>query len=135
MFIIILKRVDDYMKKGFTLVELLGVIAILGIIGIIAFPVVNSTIKESKQDSYNAQVALIEEAAQKWSVKNVEHLPETGDVLYIKLNDLITGGFIVKTNNGKLINPLDNSEMTGCVKVIYLDEYNQYSYEYSEICG
>lgn len=122
------------MKKGFTLVELLGVIVILGIIGVIAYPIVNGTIKESKQDSYNAQVSIIEEAGQKWGIRNVEKLPETGEILYIKIDELISSGFIAKTNNGKLINPLDNSEMTGCVKVTYLDEYKQYSYEYTEVC-
>ena len=63
------------MKKGFTLVEILGVIVVLGIIGLIAFPIVNSTIKETKQKSYDAQIKMIVEAGQKWGVKNVEQLP------------------------------------------------------------
>ena len=40
------------MKKGFTLVELITVLIILAVIGLIVFPTVNSTIKESKEKAY-----------------------------------------------------------------------------------
>ncbi|HPF83218.1 MAG TPA: prepilin-type N-terminal cleavage/methylation domain-containing protein [Bacilli bacterium] len=40
------------MKKGFTLIELLAVILILGIIALIAIPVVNNIIKEAKKGSF-----------------------------------------------------------------------------------
>lgn len=123
------------MKKGFTLVEILGVIVVLGVIGLIAFPIVNSTIKETKQNSYDAQIKMIVEAGQKWGVKNVEKLPDINETKYIKISELIEEGLIVKTKGGKLINPIDDTEMTGCVKVSYLTDYNQYSYEYSEVCG
>ena len=36
------------MKKGFTLVELIAVIIIIGIIAMITFPIVNNSIQKSK---------------------------------------------------------------------------------------
>ena len=121
-------------KSGFTLVELLAVIVILCVIGMITVPVVNVIIKDTKQKSYNAQISLIVEAGKKWGLKNVEKLPVDDDVLYVTVGELISNGYIAKVENGKLINPIDDTEMTGCVLVKYISEYNQYSYEYKEKC-
>ena len=58
-------------KEGFTLVELLAVIVIIGIIYLIVFPSVTSFIDKSKEKSYNIQVDLIEKASKK-SLQNVD---------------------------------------------------------------
>ena len=62
-------------KKGFTLAELLGIIIILGVITLIAFPIINKMIKDSKLDAYDAQVKTIIEAARTWAVNNPDRLP------------------------------------------------------------
>lgn len=49
----IIYRIGDVMKnKGFTLIEILGVILVLGIIGMIIYPKVAQTIENSRQNSY-----------------------------------------------------------------------------------
>ena len=118
------------MKKGFTLVELMAVIILLAVICAISFPVVNSIISSTKQEAYDNQVLLLVEAGKKWGIKNVDKLPLEGE-LYITIEQLLEGGFI---ENGRITNPKDNTEMTGCVLVKYISEYNQYSYEYKEKC-
>lgn len=125
------------MKKGFTLIELITVIIVLGIVGLIVFPVVNKSIKNSKEKAYDRQVDMIVEGARKWAVSHNNELPdmETGAYLKIQISDLMQSGDITKTKDGKLKNPKEGSKnMEGCVLVHYSNEYNQYLYEYSETC-
>lgn len=121
-------------KKGFTLIELIATLIIVGIIALIAYPVVNSTIKNSKQKSYNAQVELIIEATKKLGLKNTDLLPEDDETSKIYLNTLIQEGLLKNVSNEGLINPLDDTIMDGCVVIKYSSEYNQYTYEYIEEC-
>ena len=77
--------------KGFTLVELLGIIIILGVVALICFPKVNSMIKQSKQDAYDAQVKNIVDSARSWAVDNNSRLPQinSSSELRISVLDLI----------------------------------------------
>lgn len=60
---------DIYMKKGFTLVELLAVIIILGVIALITFPIVDNSIKNSKQAALEQTIDSILESARNYSVE------------------------------------------------------------------
>lgn len=122
------------MKKGFTLIELVAVVIVLGVIGIIVFPVVNSTIKNGKQKSYDAQVELIIEASKKWGVKNAELLPDGDNETKVYVNTMIQDGLLKNVSKEGLINPIDDTVMDGCVVIKYSSEYNQYTYEYNEDC-
>ena len=58
-------------EKGFTLVELLAVIVILGVILVIAVPQVMNVIKNSKDDAWDDSVSLIKRAIElKTSISN-----------------------------------------------------------------
>ena len=52
-------------NKGFTLVEMITVIALLAIIGMISIPVVEGVIKRSKDRVYEAQLEEIKSRAKK----------------------------------------------------------------------
>ena len=120
------------MKKGFTLIELIGIIVILGVISFIVFPVVSSSIKNGKEKAYNEQVGRIIEAAKKWANDNTDLLPSDDEELYVNINTLVSSGFIKKNKEGNLINPKDNTNMTGCVLIRYASVYNQYTFEYTD---
>ena len=51
-------------KKGFTLVELLAVIVLLGLVALIAAPAITGIIKQSKENLSDSQKASIELSAK-----------------------------------------------------------------------
>lgn len=115
-------------QKGFTLVELLAVIIILGIIALIVVPIVNDTLKEQREKLYEKQINTIEEAVEGWGAVNTDKLPNAGDpTYYIKLEDLVEQGFL---KNGDIKDPRTNDIMTGCVSISFDSDYNQYVYDY-----
>ena len=124
------------MKKGFTLIEVLAVIIILAILALIAVPAINGVLKNSRQKAYDLQVDTIEEAAMKYSIEHNEILPKDDGIFtnQLMLSQLISSGYIEKTDNGKIYNPIDNSEMNGCVNIKYDLNYNQYTYIYDNEC-
>src|SRR5574344_1257996 len=112
-------------KRGFTLVELLGLIVILAVIAAITIPTVTGIIKKNKEKAYNATVATIIDASKKWSSDNSSMVSDTEDS-YVRLATL-TEGYI---DQDELINPITNNTMDGCVKISHSDTYNQYEYSY-----
>src|SRR5574344_2846698 len=115
-------------KKGFTLVELLGVIVILGVIASLTVPTITGIIKNNKEKTYNAQVNTIIDAAKNWSINNTDYLSETND-LYVDISAFSRLGYL---ENDSLIDPRDNSAITGCVKISYASNYSQYEYDFSK---
>ena len=82
------------MKKGFTLVELLGVIVILAIIALLTFPAIEKVIKKSSDTVYDAQINTILTAAYDFSLKNISFLPNNNEIKYITLGELKLDGLV-----------------------------------------
>lgn len=81
--------------KGFTLVEILGVIIVIGILALITYPIIDNTIKENKESLYNTQLNEIKEAALGWSYINVNMLPiDEGGTITITLLELKKAGLV-----------------------------------------
>ena len=116
------------MKKGFTLVELMAVIIILGVIALIAFPIIDNSIKKSKEDSLDQTIDNIELSAYNYSVQNVFDKPSIDEKKAIMLDRLQDTGFLEK----EIINPVTDEEMEGCVW--YYWDNNQYYFEYDQEC-
>lgn len=82
-------------KKGFTLVELLAVIIIIGVMGILIIPTVNKSIKDFRMSSYDNQIETIAAAARNWATDHPYSLPtEDSGVMTITLGTLKSSGYI-----------------------------------------
>lgn len=124
------------MKKGFTLVELLGVLITIGFISLITIPVVTSIIKNSKNRLYDTQVNLIIDAAKKYVLENVDDETKISKTLnnYLTVETLIKNGYLENKGEGSKVeikDPRDESQiMNGCVTVKYKN--NKFKYTYSD---
>lgn len=77
-------------EKGFTLVELLAVIAILAIVVAIAVPTIGNVIGDSEDKAHEANVNLIKNAAKLAYVSDLN----TGSDEAYSLDDLVEYGFL-----------------------------------------
>ncbi len=91
------------MKKGFTLVELLGVIVILGILAVIAFPTIINQITSARGEIDDSSNMLIFDAAENYFLEYANLSEETGQKYYcVTLEQLV--------DEGLLNEPLKNAE-------------------------
>lgn len=116
----------DDMKKGFTLVELLGIIVVLGVIATIVTPVIQSTLTQNQDKVYNALIKQIEGNAKDYLEINTEKLPTTdGDEIQIKLGDIKASGLMqINVKNPKTDNIVSNESYVTVTRT-----KNNYRYE------
>lgn len=117
------------MKKGFTLVELLAVIVLLGMVLFITVPIVTNILGSARSSLDNEQKEMIVMAARNWGVVNASSNTKG----YVTIKELQTSGYLSDSKVKDLVNKTDlslNSKV--CIKY----ENNQYVYTYkgSEAC-
>lgn len=117
------------MKKGFTLIELLGVIILLGVLSLIAYPIIQNTIKNSRENAYIETIQNIERAALLYSVNH-----DLGENEYYKKIDIIELKNTGLLKDEEIRNPINNEQIQGCVKYKWKTKSHQYEFQYSEEC-
>lgn len=112
-------------EKGFTLIELLAVIIILGLLGLVAYPAIEKTIKNARNDLSSSQEKTIENAAKNWIADHPYSIPKNnGDELNISLSQLKIGSYVEQ----KLINPKTDKMYDDKTKIIVKNNNNRYDY-------
>lgn len=115
-------------KNGFTLVELIAVVAILGLIALVVYPAIASVIRNSRESAYNDQVAVIEKAAKTWSLKHANILPDDGSVYRLSVDTLVDEGYI---SNDEVKDPRHSSEnLKGNIEIKYDTAKKQFIFTY-----
>ena len=119
-------------NKGFTLIEIITVLAILAVVTITIVPIIINQIDENRIKAYNLQITSIKSAAENWALKNISSIPDSsGDVLTLNLADLKAGGYI----DIDVINPLTNKSFPNDMIITITKVRNQYVIEVDENSG
>lgn len=114
------------MKKGFSLVELLAVIVVLGIVGLIVMPSIDRFIKRTDDIAYESAKQSIVDSAKNWEADNVHQLPRHhGDSYEVYLSQLIQGNYV----RLDLTNPRTGEPFPDDLKVIITNVYGTHEYE------
>lgn len=97
-------------NKAFTLVELLGVIIILGVIGLIVTFTVSNVLRDSRKSLCQSQLDSMIEATKVYIGQDTSKLPATGSSSMVTLGELIDSGLIEtqydeENNNYYVVNP------------------------------
>ncbi len=139
-------------KKGFTLVELLAVIVLLGLIISIGVPGVMKISEKMKSKSLNTKIDIVESAAVLWGQDNKTLLQaEPKEECYyekdsnnmyscnkISVEKLIEEDFLDGDSNGKsFINPKNNKDLASdedCKVHVYKKNNRVYAYFGTETC-
>ena len=119
-------------KKGFTLAELLAVIAVIGFISLLLIPKAFELIDQSKNKAYERETGLIENAAKQYFVKNSYDVTfDANGVADVMLSEIINSGLINSVvNNPKTGESFDLSATGANVRITKTGE--KYSYRFYE---
>ncbi len=124
-------------KNGFTMVELLGVIVIIGIILLIAIPAVTIFLKKSKSQYYDTTIDNIKSATEQFLIDYPDLIPEYSNStdsytteLYLK--NLVDLDYIasVKDPNTKKV-----CDMDSYIVIRNIEKVNQKDKDYNNVEG
>lgn len=116
-------------NKGFTLIELIGVVVILGLLATFSIPALTKTFRDSADKQYEEYLKNIELAAE-----NYFHSETNGDLTTnytITIGELVSSGYLKKE-----INPKTNTETPDSyIVIISKNEDGTEKYELVESDG
>ena len=119
-------------KKGFTMVELLGVIVILGILSVVAITSVRGIINKSKKEQVKSQGKVLMMAAESYMQANKSELPKAiGEVSEVKASKLKSTRYL----KNDLKDSAGESCMTDSFVRVYKYSNTGYSYIPFIYCG
>ena len=119
-------------KKGFTLIEIIGVVTVLSLILIVAIPSLTKTVKRNSQNKYNDYIDNIKIAAENYVVDKLKEgsfIEEGKDTNYISLGKLMDVGYV----ENAVSNPKNNKTLSRDTRIkVQKQPDNTYSYEIQE---
>lgn len=124
-------------KRGFTIVEIISVIAVLSLLMIICVPIIGNTSINIKKKTLNTKIENIEKAAVLYGQDNKDKFVRETDgycngisncYYYngtIKVSELINGKYIEPDNEIGITNPLDESKFLNDCEIQIYEKYGK----------
>lgn len=123
------------LKKGFTLVELLGIFTIIAIIMLISVPIISGMFKKSEEQKYETFKNNAYLSAESYINDNMKDYPEmqtVGGYVYITFKQLIQNNYMNSTVYDPKTNQTADKELDYTVVATVLSNYT-YSYTLSTV--
>ena len=118
-------------NKGFTLMELLGVIVILGLLILISFPLILNQVKKSKQEIKNSTKELIIDSAKDYYEDNMSASYKTEGITYcIGVDTLADNGYLIEKLKDENFNDIRETKK---VKLVYHN--GTFKYDLVDVCN
>jgi prepilin-type N-terminal cleavage/methylation domain-containing protein len=112
-------------NRGFTLVELLGVVAILAMLGLIVIPVISNVLSDNKKKLYDVQIKNIESAANSYISEHVFSVDiPVGTSKGVTLGTLKSLGYI-----GDVSDPITRQRYSDDMVIIISNTANGYVFK------
>ena len=119
------------MKKGFTLAELIGVVIILALIALLAFPPILNSIRKTKGELSDASKEILYNATSLYVSENLNDFPKTnGNTFCVTLNTLVTNEYLPT----KVYDATTGEEISLDSKVEVKVENDSYTYNMNNEC-
>ena len=116
-------------KKGFTLIELIGIIVILALIALIILPAIGNNLRESRETLYATEIESIKAASKECATIHINLLPNLDkQSINVTLRQLKDDGLLEE----EIINPLTNKPFSDNMSVTIKRVSNNYSFEVNE---
>lgn len=117
------------MKKGFTLIELIAVILLLGVLSVIAVASIDRVLKENKEKAYNTQIENIKSSTEVWIGKHIFEMPSNNsEYIIITLKDLKDDGLV----SDDITNPMTKEQFDNSLQIKITVNNNNYDIEIIE---
>lgn len=119
-------------KRGFTLVELLAVLSILGALALLITPVIFQSVSKFETGAYEKQIKIIEVAATNFASDYLKQMPtKIGQHIYITIGDLKAEGYLDKN----LKNPLTDQAFPNDSIIKIIRKKNDFKVKYDDTTG
>lgn len=113
-------------NRGFTLVELLGVVAILAMLGLVIVPVISNVLSNNKRELYNVQIRNIESAANNYVSEHVFDIDiSIGSSKGITLGTLKSFGYI----SDDIVDPITRKKFSDDMVIIISNTSSGFVYK------
>lgn len=119
-------------NKGFTLIEMIGIITVLAIILLVALPSMTKTLKRNEQKKYDNYITNLKLLSENYLVEQLqkENIRFKEDIAYFTLGDMIDAGYVTEVitnpNNDKKISRDTRIKVTRNIDDTYSYDVQEY---------
>lgn len=121
-------------KNGFTMVEMLGVVVLLAVICLLAFPPMLEQFRKSKNEISKATLQLITSGAEEYVNDRLNDFPsKQGNVYCVSLREIVENGYL----NEPVVDVMNDTEYDldlNVVKITYDKNKFQYALVRKGLC-